>query len=321
MARCTARFFYYSRCFHRRLSFGLAALIFLASLSGLGITARAAERFGDHWQARPLIDHTAQTGADMLPASPASNFSVEGEVRLAPYEPFIREVESALSLAPSPGTSRVARLNAIQNILFAGQAYRGDAGELIARLQTLFPQQAARAAALAKQSEGASFSDSGVPALPQQNAGQIGQLAGKKAEKRASRTTGRRKDDFSDVSLSGDAFSDDAFFRDDNAASPSIANRKSSRFKEIGEGLAGVAMVAGGLAANAYLGRKMFGRSTTGPAYGYGPYNYGYAPYGGVPPYGAYGYLGLPYALSGRYMPGYANGYSGYAYPPAYAFY
>jgi hypothetical protein len=130
----------------RKISLALLGLLLLPCL-----TALAEDNFGAEWQPKPLVDTSAP--APVAPQSPA--FTSQGvpvtppaqpelEAKLKPVEPFIREIETRLTLKPKPGVTLVQRLNTLQTVLFGAQKYQ-DAGELITKLAEVFPEEAKKA--------------------------------------------------------------------------------------------------------------------------------------------------------------------------------
>lgn len=264
--------------------------------------------------------------------------SVEQEARLAPYETFIHEVETALAIVPPMGSGRVSRLNAIQHILFAGQPYQGDAGELLTHLQSVFPQQAAHAASLASQAPQM------VASIPQA-------AKNPKITKTKSRIAPKGSSFFAKSFFNDDPFANDPFFQNTGTSlcsssslgssdssfgttnnmtfsnapnqfqavpqsSSSMAsnvqplygpstsmenNQGPSRMAAIGQSLGSLAMMAGGLAAGYYLNKKSDGYPAQPMPYGY--YN---NPYGGAYPYGNAAPIASYYPSYG-YSPPYAQ--------------
>lgn len=197
----------------RRAALGLLAAILL--MPGRLCPVSFASGFGDNWPARPLIDTTttrlASPTSAVMGNQPPRPSAAEQEARLAPYEPFIHEVETALAIVPPVGQPRVDRLNAIQHIVFAGQPYRGDAGELLRQLQTVFPQQAARASALmAQQQTLASNQTSGYPDASQAKASGTNP----KAPKQKKHAGSKLRSFFSQSMYGDDPFANDPFFQD-----------------------------------------------------------------------------------------------------------
>jgi hypothetical protein len=186
---------------------------------GLG-SLSCASSFGDNWPARPLIDTTTTSATNGLAWSttaamgnqPPRPSAAEQEARLAPYEPFIHEVETALAIVPPVGHSRVERLNAIQHIVFAGQPYRGDAGELLRQLQAVFPQQAVRASTLMAQQQTLANNQTG---------GSSETLTSKTSVSKAPKQKKRSKLRalFSQSLYADDPFANDPFFQDSGMSS------------------------------------------------------------------------------------------------------
>jgi hypothetical protein len=139
----------------------LACLILGAILGALFSSpamAASSSDFGSGWIPKPLVDPNASTVQQSKPVAGPSASSVadaELEKALKPAEPFIRDVEGKLLInpttGPKSGASLVSRLNTIQTVLF-GEAKYKDAGEVLAKIAELFPQEAAKAhAELARQ--------------------------------------------------------------------------------------------------------------------------------------------------------------------------
>jgi hypothetical protein len=124
----------------------LACLILGAMLSGPAMAASNND-FGSGWIPKPLVDPNAsvtQPGKPVAAADAAGPADAELEKSLKPAEPFIRDVESKLLIRPKSGVSLVSRLNTVQTVLF-GEAKYKDAGEVLAKMAELFPQEAAKA--------------------------------------------------------------------------------------------------------------------------------------------------------------------------------
>lgn len=122
----------------------LGAMLAL-SVSLFGVAHSAENHFGDGWQARPLLDTTkpvmaAAPESKQTPPAPQADV----EAILKPAEPFIASIETKLTLPPKPGTPLLQRLNTLQAVLWGGPRYQ-DAGELLAKLADMFPQEAAQA--------------------------------------------------------------------------------------------------------------------------------------------------------------------------------
>jgi hypothetical protein len=128
----------------------LISLLVLSSMLLPAYTALADDGFGGDWQAKPLVDNSAPavvTPQPQVTSSPtAPVVQPDLEAKLKPVEPFILEVENRLTLKTKPGVTIVQRLNTLQTVLFGAQKYQ-DAGELIAKLAEIFPQEAQKAQA------------------------------------------------------------------------------------------------------------------------------------------------------------------------------
>jgi hypothetical protein len=322
-----------------RIQSAMAVLVLTLLLAQpLTVAVWADSTFGNNWTPRPLVD-TAQSPATpaksttTTPAQPTPSVSVEQEARLKPYELFISDVEKQLSLQPKAGTSLVNRLNGIQTVLFAGPQYQ-DAGQLIGKLAELFPKEAAKAQSqMASQSTAPSIESSTdltsekarktVPkaanAAPSQapvngNQYQGSSFANSAMASAPSAPAKSRKKHFWNDDWD-DPFANDPFFQDtpsnsitgsaygsNRSVNPvaGVQQAAPSKLKAFGQGLAGLALVAGGLAGSYYLNRN-----SSRNAYPYGnrydpSYNspYGYAPYGYNPYYGNGGYSQNPYGVT-----------------------
>lgn len=103
---------------------------------------------GDNWHASPLIDTTAPQGATPAkpgaPQTPAGPPKPDPEVVLKPILPFVSDIEKRLQIPQqSPALKTPERLNRLQEIVFGSRVYT-DAGEVLAKLASLFPQEAAK---------------------------------------------------------------------------------------------------------------------------------------------------------------------------------
>jgi hypothetical protein len=117
-----------------------------ALLSGPAMAA-SDNGFGSGWTPKPLVDPNAPASLPSKPvadSSAASAVDTELENALKPAEPFIRDVENKLLINPRTGASLASRLNTMQTVLF-GEAKYKDAGEVLAKMAELFPQEAAKA--------------------------------------------------------------------------------------------------------------------------------------------------------------------------------
>ncbi len=117
--------------------------------------AQVATGIGSDWEPRPLTpppsyqkpasllpqasDEKPQTKA--LPAKPAGLTSAQIEAKLSPFKPFVKRVETRLQITKMSNKPTLDRLNTIQDVLYGGDKFK-DAGELIAELAKLFPEDA-----------------------------------------------------------------------------------------------------------------------------------------------------------------------------------
>jgi hypothetical protein len=318
----------------------------------------------------------AQPQAAAPKATPAAPpIQPDLEARLKPVEPFVKEIENRLLIKPKTATGLVNRLNNLQTVLFGAQQYN-DAGQLITKLSEIFPEEAKKAQAemdkqalASQQANAAAMSKPGQAVAPVKPLAtppnQVATAAGqaKPAKKRRSFWN---TDDF-DSDFDNDPFFQDSFqarakingmqagtvssasalgSAQQQMVMPQTAttgtqaypqeNAGPSRLAGIAQGLAGLALVVGGIAGASYLNGKL-GKGT--PTYSYPnngyygngvPYNpYGYpygSPYGtayGAPVYGSgygvnpYGVGISPYGL-GSAAYGYGSGYTGYNTSPGY---
>lgn len=326
------------------------------------LVAMADSTFGSDWKPTPLVDTSAPAISKPAEAKPgtsvasssasasaaAAKTQLELETKLKPAEPFMKDVESKLNVKPPAGTPLVQRLNTIQMVLFGEPKYQ-DAGELLAKLAELFPQEAAKAnAELNKQ-----LQSSLQPVKPVDTA----QAKGKKSHGKQTITTvqpvpaaqpnlmpthstmggyypnpstantqptKKKKSIWHDDWNS--SFDNDPFFQDQpqnnsQQSASAYANQQQSqgpsRLAAIGQGLAGLALMAGGVAGNYYM-NKNSGRGNYYPNNGYYGPGYGNGYYGN--PYGAYAPYGATY---GAYPGYYGNGYGSPAYygvPQTYSY-
>ena len=291
----------------------------------MAVPVMASEAFGTNWQAKPLVDHSAAPKATSTPATakpaastPAPKPDAELEAKLKPAEPFIASIEKQMALQPKPGEALVNRLDSLQNVLFGESKYQ-DAGELLAQLASIFPAEAAKAhadltAKMQNAQQQAQTTQAGKPSTartapkqavmpPQQTASafpQTGQTA--YPQQPVQQVQPQKKKRFWESE--DDPFRNDPFFQDQPSSFQNQPNQSNgpSRIGAIGQGLAGLAMMAGSVAGNYYLNRNNGGLLPNNgiynqhPAYGnYGyPYGYGYGmPYGQVP-YGQGAIFGQP---------------------------
>jgi hypothetical protein len=356
----------------------LISQVLVATMLCPWATALAGDDFiGADWKPRPLVDYNAPAPATAQPSATAEKVTPTAapvqpdlEARLKPVEPFIKEIESRLSITPKANTGLVNRLNNLQTVLFGTQQYN-DAGQLITKLSEIFPEEAKKAQAemdkqalASQQASVAAMAKSGKasaqvnpPAMPQnQMTNAAGQV--KSAKKRRS---------FWDTDDFDSEFDNDPFFQDSfqarakrsgvqpptammgtaqqqgmmpqsqaaNAATQAYAQQSAgpSRIAGIAQGLAGLALVVGGIAGASYLNGKLgkgspavgYPNGTYGNGYPYGnPYGYPYGSPYGAPMYGngygvnPYGVGVAPYGL-GSAAYGYGSGYSvspGYTITP-----
>ncbi len=292
--------------------------------------ALAAEPFAAGWEAKPLVDSTAPNG--VTPVAPAGQSANAGtptdppqaprlEEVLKPAVPFIESVEAKLYLAPKKDELLAERLNNIQTVLFGEVKYH-DAGELLAKMAELFPQEAAKARAdlLAQMKNDLTpQSPQGKPVMtqpqpaPQQTAMNAPIQTYPPADPKALK---KKKDSF---------WGDDAdFFNDDDwdrefSQSQAASQPRGSGLANLGAGLVNLATIAGSLAGSYYLNKNLGGNSVYRDPYGspyyyngYGyPYGTPYGSYGRYPGYGSYGYgYTTPYSTR---IPPYVP-YQGYKY-------
>ena len=264
----------------------------------ISLPVHAADQKG--WEPRPLIDTavpnaTAPAANTNLLPSPATP---DVDAMLEPVEPFIAGIESELGIVPLAETgSRLNRLNHIQDILFGDRIY-DDAGDLLARLAEIFPQQAAEAQETLQARLRETVMNPDMRAEPDK----VSSSGSKKSFAKSRRHAKKSKDK--------------------NYQNQSYAQRaqRGEGLKSFGRGLMQLAMVGGSLAGAYYLNRQM-GSVNTGP----NPYNT-YSPYGayspyGYSPYGSYGavrtmapaYTYGGYGSGGLYTAPYGyGGYNGY---------
>ena len=263
--------------------------------------------FGDNWLARPLVDTTLPPKT-ALPQKPQISQAML-DAKLSPYEDFIKAIEKSLAIIVPSGSGRVARLNAIQKIVFDEQIYHGDAGQLITRLQKVFPKEAASTlkpfnpqsiqTAYRSQQGPQIISSAPLPdgvkmRQPQLTRKELARL--EKAQQKAIKQ-----------SQSDDIFANDPFFKDDNSSTLSSSSGGSKAKAALG-GLAGVAMLAGGMAGSYYMNKNIKAPSygTTAPVHGYPNYPVVNSPYN-------------PYANTTAYNPG-TTYYPQAQYPVTYGY-
>jgi hypothetical protein len=283
------------------------------------------------WQPKPLVDTSKPPISNPTNLEAAKKPPVPGqpdlEAKLKPAEPFIHDVESKLSIQPKPGVTLVERLNNLQTVLFGTTQYQ-DARELLSKLAEIFPQEAAKAqASLNQELQNTLPHNDTSSSSAQPNAGKAphptvsmatpgtngmnppampyyGQpQAYNPAQPPQQAIIKPKKKHFWQQDDWDSDFKNDPFFQDDhinNSQQPA-----PSKLSALGQGMAGIAMMAGSLAGAYYLNKKI-DPTNNQPYYSNDPYYPGY----GYPYYGAYGY-------GGGYPYGYYNGYGSYgAYPP-----
>ncbi len=305
------------------------ALLTLVSLGVNGLLpCWASSDFAADWQPKPLIDHSAPspsatgTGPSITPpaavektASPSAEQAALNE-KLKPAEPFISSVEKQLVVTPKAGASLVQRLNTLQTVLY-GESRFQDAGELLSELARLFPTQAAKAAADLQAKLQAEKPVNGQPAVSKTNTQSAKKMGGVNqpiptapamANLPSSEKSDRKKRFWQSED---DPFANDPFFQDQPSRNTnnnfSGQQTGPSKLASIGQGLAGLAMMAGAVAGTYYLNR---GNNALGPQNGY----YKNVPYG-YPPYGA------PYGFGVGNRPfGQIPGQLPYGYNPAYPY-
>ena len=325
------------------------------------LVAMADSTFGADWKPTPLVDTNAPSPSkqpdskESSPAKPGVSGASQAEAaqqklletRLKPAEPFIKDVESKLYLKPPQDASLVQRLNTIQAVLFGEPKYQ-DAGELLAKLAELFPQEAAKAnAELNKQ-----LQSSLPPVKTIESAKAKGKSRGKQVVQQApfaampqspsqatssgyypnpttAQSTGqpapKKKKGFWHDDWDS-SFDNDPFFRDQpqgiasqSAGATANQSQGPSKLAAIGQGLAGLALMAGGVAGAYYMNKH--GGNNYYPNNGYYGNGYYASPYGAYGPYGAYPYGSTTYnAYPGAYgsfgTPGYYGTPRTYTYTP-----
>jgi hypothetical protein len=307
-------------CFSTAQKQFVSSLVFLSFFAGiLNVPVLAntpaesqtlvSSRFGDNWPAHPLVDTTVPPKS-VLPQKPQISQAML-DAKLSPYEDFMKAIEKSLAIIIPSGSSRVARLNAIQKIVFDEQLYRDDAGQLIARLQKVFPKEAASTlkpwnyqsiqTAHNAQQGPQIVSSAPLPSVPdgvKVRQSQLTRRESARLQKAQQKALNKQNDDF---------FGNDPFFKDDNST---VSSSSGSKAKAALGGVAGLAMLAGGMAGSYYMNKNVKAPSygSTTPVYGYPNYpvvNNPYNPYSNTTPYGAgQAYYPQPQYL-GNY--GYAN--------------
>lgn len=302
-----------------------ACALIMGLLAGPMELALAGSDFGANWKATPLVDTSITPPVVAAPkiqsVKPAPPAQPELEARLKPAEPFIKDVEAKLLMTPTTGSPLVQRLDNLQMVLFGEQKYQ-DAGQLLAKLAEIFPQEAAKAnAELNKQLQSNLPPVKQVPTANTKTAakqtiqapytGNGSMYSSQYPPQTASRPTKQPKakkkgfwaDDWDDD------FKNDPFFQDQpqqQQANPG----GPSKLAAVGQGLTSLALIAGSLAGTYYLNKHSgnnyypnngyYNGGYYNTPYGYGAYPYGTVPYG-TPVTGGYpGYYGYPQTY---YMP------------------
>lgn len=315
----------------------ISYLTLLSLLLNPAIVALAGNDFGGDWEPRPLVDTTikptAPTPTQTAFAKPPVPAQPELEAKLKPAEPFIHDVEEKLYIKPKAGTSLVSRLDTLQTVLF-GEAKYQDANELLSKLAEIFQKEAAKAQVglnqqLLNSKPAGSSNQSQAQAKPQnkplayspaqtsqttniphQQPQYVPQYAPSmatvpKAPRQQTAPKPKKKHFWQDDWESD--FENDPFFNDSLNSISQNQQQGPSKLSSVGQGLAGLAMMAGGVAGTYYLNKKLGNNSVpNNQQYYNNPYynNYGY-PYSGNP-YG-YGYA-APYGY-GTYAVPYGTGY------------
>lgn len=289
----------------------------------------AASDFAADWQAKPLIDTSAPAVIAPVATPPAANQPASPsaeqaalEEKLKPAEPFISSVEKQLLITPKAGSPLTQRLNALQDVLYGEPKFQ-DAGELLGDMARLFPSQAAKAAADLQAKMQVE-----KPASTQPSTGKVASnrptvsspAAPAMANLPPSNASAKKKHFWQSED---DPFANDPFFQDQpNRNTGSYSSTPSSgqqvgpsKMASIGQGLAGLAMMAGAMAGSYYLNR---GNNAVPPQNGYyNNYPYGYNPYGTPYGYGANAYGQIPAQVPYGYNPAYPYSYPN-TYPNAY---
>jgi hypothetical protein len=304
----------------------------LALLINLGLGLQwappvlAVDTFADNWQARPLIDNTIKPQAaskgikpETAKASASQMDLAILEAQLKPAEPFIASIEKNLLLSPKKGALLTERLSTLQTVLYGEPKYQ-DAGKLLAELATVFPAEAAKAhsdlttklqPSTAQNTKPVTPDSSTVqpttqtpPAFASHSQSGFGNLSVAPYPKQKKRFWNK----------SNDPFANDPFFQDQPNPPVAYPNQQSgpSTLGAIGQGLAGLAMMASSVAGSYYLNRNS-GKTGLLPQNGYynNPYaNSGY-PNGYAPT--AYGLLPgqVPYVYNQPYLSRPTPGYGG----------
>jgi hypothetical protein len=303
-----------------------AAILLSVCVWHLTCPAWAIDDFSSGWEPKPLVDTSAPANKPAVAptqpqaSKPTGPSSEEIEKRLKPAEPFIQDVETRLSIKPKSGDLLAQRLSRLQMVLFGEPKY-DDAGQLLAKLSEMFPQEAAKAeAALLTQaktvvppiSAAGSKSKQAVVHAP---ASSVTSAPQPMMSPQVSSTQPQKKRNLWKSDDDWDGFDNDIFFNEPTSRNDS-GSGAGSTLRALGQGLGGLAMMAGSLAGTYYLNKKMGnGPSPYYPNNGYynngyynngGYYNtpYGYAPYGAYPtgilPPGTYS---LPPGYNGTYGP------------------
>lgn len=322
----------------------VSKFLLLVMLVEMGWANAAEQPFSSSWTPKPLVDTSVPAVPKAVASKPAPVIQPDAEAMLKPAEPFIAGVEKQLYVQIASGATLVQRLNHLQSVLFGAPKYQ-DAGQLLAKLAELFPQEAARAHADLQADLSKQFQNQQAAATTPMNKKKVrsAQNAPQIIDTYPSLQNGRpvgatypmatpvqrqalstmptpqpsppKKKRFWEQDDDWDNSFNDSFFNDhQDTASQSMplsgqstqSNGGGSALRSLGSGLAGLSLLAGTLAGSYYLNKKMGNTNNYPNNYNYGPYaNNGMT---GYPPYG---YGNTPY---------YANpyGYSNYAYPNPY---
>lgn len=306
-------------------------MLALSITLGLGFQGAApvmaVDTFAANWQARPLIDNTIKPQAasqGVKPEAAKATLSKTDqavlEAQLKPAEPFIASIEKNLLISPKKGALLTERLSTLQTVLYGEPKYQ-DAGKLLAELAKVFPAEAAKAHADLTTKLQSNLSPSTAqntrPVVPGSSAPPTTQTppavaSGSQSGFGSPSATSPQQQKKRFWNKSNNPFANDPFFQDQPSPPPAYQSPQAgpSTLGAIGQGLAGLAMVAGSVAGSYYLNRNT-GNTGLLPQNGYYNnlygnlgYPYGYAPptYGVLPGQVPYGYnqpyLGRP-AYSG----------------------
>ncbi len=306
------------------------AIVTLLSFVASGLApCWANSDFAADWQAKPLIDHSAPAATAPVatpsianqPASPNAEQAALDE-KLKPAEPFISSVEKQLLITPKAGMPLTQRLNALQAVLYGEPKFQ-DAGELLGDMARLFPSQAAKAAADLQAKMQAEKPVSTQPSTGKgaTNRPTVSSPAAPAMANLPPSSASTKKKHF--WQSEDDPFANDPFFQDqpnrntDSYSSDPTSGQQTgpSKMAAIGQGLAGLAMMAGAVAGSYYLNR---GNNAMTPQNGYYNNPSGYNPYGTPYGYGNNGFGTNAYGQIPAQVPyGYNPAYP-YSYPNAY---